>query len=132
MKIKELPHGPNLRVKWLKIQREPHARAWNEFEPFYGWAIAQGYGQGCGIKRDDEDKPWSPGNCRIVQAPPATRDDCSRAGQWDQATADFRRRLAWAATHNPAAIIRLLSNGVPAAKKAAPEAATSGSGTGGE
>lgn len=132
MKIKELPHGPNLRIKWLKIQREPHHRAWDEFGAFYDWAIAQGYGQGCGIKRANGDKPWSPGNCRIVQAPSSVLDDCSRAGQWDQATADFRRRLAWAAVHNPAAIDRLLRNGVPVAKKAALEAATSGSGKGGE
>ena len=125
MRFKELPYGQHLRTKWHKIQRKAHSRAWNEFEPFYNWAIKHGYGQDRWIQRIDGDKPWGPGNCRIIKAQPTTRDTDGRAESWDRAMADFRRRLAWAEANDPAAIDRLLSNGVPIAKKAAPGTGTS-------
>lgn len=117
MSFKELPHGQRLRAKWCKIQREPCTRAWRDFEPFYDWAVKHGYGQGERIKRIDRGKPWGPGNCQVIRAQPATQhiaqDTDGRAESWDRAMADFRRRLAWAAANDPAAIDRLLSNGVP-------------------
>ena len=56
-----------------------------------------------------------------------TEDD-GFAEQWDDTVADFLRRLAWAEANDPAAIARLLRNGVAAAKKAAPGTGTSESG----
>lgn len=133
MSFKELPHGQRLRAKWCKIQREPRTRAWRDFEPFYDWAVSHGYGQGERIKRIDRDKPWGPSNCQIVRAQltaqHTAQDTDGRAESWDRAMADFRRRLAWAEANDPAAIDRLLSNGVPIEKKAAPGTGTSGSGS---
>lgn len=130
MKIKELPHGTSLRTKWRKIRQDPHVPAWDRFEPFYEWAISQHYGPGLGITRSNLDVPWGPGNCLVIPVQVPSAENYSRAEQWDLAVADFRRRLAWAEVHNPAAIARLLRNGVPAAKKAAPGTGTSESGAG--
>lgn len=124
LSYKELPHGEHLRAKWRKILREPHSRVWSDFDQFYTWAIAHGYGPDRQIRRTDKSKPWRPGNCKVVDAKPDTRDD-GFGSLWDATVAAFRRRLAWAGANDPAAIIRLL-NGVPAAigplecKKAAP------------
>lgn len=45
---------------------------------------------------------------------------------WDNAVEAFKRRLAWADAHDPAAITRLLRCGVPCTptKSAAPDAPT--------
>lgn len=112
MKIKELPHGTSLRTKWRKIRQDPHVPAWDRFEPFYEWAISQHYGPGLGITRSNLDVPWGPGNCLVIPVQVPSAENYSRAERWDLAVADFRRRLAWAEVHNPAAIARLLRNKV--------------------
>ena len=129
MQIKEMQSGRHLRAKWCSIQRRPCAKAWRDFDTFYRWAMAHGYQDDRWIKRVDPSKPWGPHNCKIIQVSTITEDDGFSA-RWDATVADFRRRLAWAEANDPAAIARLLRNGVAAAKKAAPEAATSGSGKG--
>ena len=40
--------------------------AWKEFKPFYEWAIASGYQDCLTIDRENNDKGYSPGNCRWI------------------------------------------------------------------
>ncbi len=130
MQIKEMDSGRHLRAKWCSIQRRGScSKVWCDFDTFYRWAMGHGYQDDRWIKRIDPSKPWGPRNCKIIQASTVTEDD-GFAARWDATVADFRQRLAWAEANDPAAIARLLRNGVAAAKKAAPEAATSGSGKG--
>lgn len=129
MQIKEMQSGRHLRAKWCSIQRRPCAKAWRDFDTFYRWAMAHGYQDDRWIKRVDPSKPWGPHNCEIIQVSTITEDDGFSA-RWDATVADFRRRLAWAEANDPAAIARLLRNGVAAAKKAAPGTGTPESGKG--
>lgn len=39
---------------------------WNEFQPFYDWAIANGYRDSLQLDRADNNKGYSPDNCRWV------------------------------------------------------------------
>ena len=39
---------------------------WKEFQPFYDWAMANGYAKGLSIDRIDPDKGYSPDNCEWV------------------------------------------------------------------
>lgn len=129
MQIKEMQNGRHLRAKWCSIQRRPCAKSWRDFDTFYRWAMDHGYQDDRWIKRIDPSKPWGPRNCKIIQVSTVTEDD-GFAAQWDDTVADFRRRLARADANDPAAIARLLRNGVAAAKKAAPGTGTSESGAG--
>lgn len=56
-----------------------------------------------------------------------SRHNKAAIAAWDNAVEAFKRRLAWADAHDPAAITRLLRCGVPCTmKRAAPDAPTSG------
>jgi hypothetical protein len=37
---------------------------WKEFVPFYEWAVASGYSDGLSLDRKDNNKGYSPDNCR--------------------------------------------------------------------
>ncbi len=119
MSFKGLPYDQHLRNKWRSIQRAPCAKSWRDYDAFCRWATAHGYGDDRWLKRIDPSKPWGPHNCKIIQASTITKDD-GFAARWDATVADFRQRLEWAGTNDPAAIDRLLSSGLMAAKKSAP------------
>ena len=128
MQIKEMDSGRHLRAKWCSIQRRGScSKVWRNFDTFYQWAMAHGYQDDRWIKRVDPSKPWGPHNCKIIQVSTTTEDDGFSA-RWNATVADFRRRLAWADANDPAAITRLLCNGMAAAKKAAPGTGTPESG----
>ena len=39
---------------------------WKTFEPFYKWAMLNGYCDGLELDREDNDGNYEPGNCRFV------------------------------------------------------------------
>lgn len=46
---------------------------WHEFMPFYDWAMANGYQDNLQIDRKDNDKGYSPDNCRWV----TSKENCN-------------------------------------------------------
>lgn len=134
--IRKLPGGDALYQRWIDMRRNPCDDAWARFPAFYAWVKAQGYSTGDRvprIKRMDPDKPYGPANCTFAAAPEhkAPRADIVEAAkEWNLTVSIFRERLRWASRYNPGAIQRMLDNKPWEVKKAAPEAATSGSGKG--
>ena len=47
-------------------QRHKICDEWKEFEPFYDWAISNGYRDGLSIDRKNSDGNYEPSNCRWV------------------------------------------------------------------
>lgn len=133
--IRKLPGGDALYQRWIEMRRKPCDDAWARFPAFYAWIQEQGYGTGDHIpkiKLLDASKPYGPTNCIFAVPERKIRrvDIVEAAKEWDLAVSAFRERLRIASRYNPGAIQRLLDNKPWAAKKAAPEAATSEGGKG--
>lgn len=47
---------------------------WNDFEPFYNWAISNGWTNGLSIDRIDNSRGYSPDNCRWVTVKDQSRN----------------------------------------------------------
>lgn len=49
-------------------------KEWNDFENFYSWSIEHGWEDGLTIDRIDNDKDYSPSNCRYVSVKQQNRN----------------------------------------------------------
>ena len=96
--IMESWQGASLYSKWLSMRREGICgRAFDEFEPFYEWAIAQGFGTPpCGtlLRRYNPSAPCSPTNCYWTETTRSMkREDKARARKWDEAINRIRKNM---------------------------------------
>lgn len=65
--MKERCDNPNAHnYKWYGANGVSVCDEWNDFEPFYDWAISHGWQDGLTIDRIDGSKGYSPDNCRFV------------------------------------------------------------------
>ena len=61
-----------LKIKWKRMKAFDYTDDWKNFETFKNWAMKSGYtpanvlGKGyyCALFRNDNNKPYSPDNCR--------------------------------------------------------------------
>ena len=70
---------------------------WKDFEPFYEWSISNGYKDGLTIDRKDNDKEYSPNNCRwtdrITQANNTSRNHYLTYNGKTQTVAQWAREI---------------------------------------
>lgn len=50
---------------------------WDNFEPFYNWAVSNGWVNGLSIDRIDNSRGYSPDNCRFVTVKAQSRNRCT-------------------------------------------------------
>ena len=65
--MKERCNNPNAdNYKWYGAKGISICDEWNNFEPFYNWAVSHGWRGGLTIDRIDGSKGYSPDNCRFI------------------------------------------------------------------
>jgi hypothetical protein len=65
---------------------------WSDFQTFHAWAMSNGYKEGLTIDRIDNDKGYSPDNCRWV-----TRSENAHkgnVGRWERYRTDLQQRCS--------------------------------------
>jgi len=60
----ENPSRPD--YKWYGARGIQVCQEWQSFRVFARWALAKGYAESLTIDREDNDKDYTPGNCRWV------------------------------------------------------------------
>lgn len=59
-----------LYAKWLTIIKQEHDPAFDNFEVFYWWSLANGYDTGMKLMRRCLAEPFSPDNCYYILPTP--------------------------------------------------------------
>ena len=65
--MKERCQNPNAEnYEWYGARGITVCQEWQQFRPFYEWAVANGWEPGLTLDRIDVDKPYEPDNCRFI------------------------------------------------------------------
>ena len=65
--MKERCQNPNAdNYEWYGARGITVCQEWQQFRPFYEWAISNGWEHGLSLDRINVDKPYEPDNCRFI------------------------------------------------------------------
>lgn len=65
--MKERCKNPNnVNYKWYGGKGITFDPSWNDFKPFYDWALANGWREGLTLDRVNGDEAYTPANCRWI------------------------------------------------------------------
>lgn len=55
--------GSRIFSRWMRLQKQPHDPAFDDFCTFYDWSMQNGYTYTAKLALIDKEKPYSPENC---------------------------------------------------------------------
>lgn len=90
----ESPAHPQYRDYGAKGLR--FARAWDDFDTFYDWAMAAGYAPGLHLVRINRSRNFTPGNCRWAAANEIPAERAVRLAFLVHAFGESKGQMAWA------------------------------------
>lgn len=73
-------------------------KEWQEFQPFYEWAMKNGYKTGLEIDRTDNDSGYCPENCRFITAKQNNRN--KRNNRYITIDGETKTLSAWSELYN--------------------------------
>ena len=71
---------------------------WNEFKPFYDWAMANGYKDGLSIDRIDNNGDYCPSNCRWATR--VEQANNTRRNRWIEYNGETHTLAEWGRLYN--------------------------------
>ena len=95
--LKGTPEFQSLYNKWQWIRKRKYSQEFEVFMDFYHWSLSNGFVIGAILKRLDNSKPWSPGNCvweKPAEQPPAyTEKQKAWIAKWNKTVNILRRHF---------------------------------------
>ena len=94
--LRKTEHGAKLYNLWRKVCAADHDPIFDNFLPFYEWAMKT-YTISARLLRKDEDKPYSPENCYFEMVGNTVRGcdiTLSRAAEWNRFINSIRKNLS--------------------------------------